>query len=194
MPSQSGADEHPDIDDRRWRALLTEQARQNARLFFSLAFSIVGDTHAADDACQSAMLKAWTSAPRIMNPAAVKGWICRVIVNESLMLVRRRQVLERVFGKKESDGRTTAVERASAAPAPTPGEAEEGRETLLAALEKLPETMRLIVVLCDMHGETGESIAAMLGSSSSSVSKQRQKGRSLLRELLAGDSGAGPAV
>lgn len=166
--------------------MLTEQSRLHARLFFGLANAILDHPQAAEDACQIALMKAWEQRMRFTNPAVLRGWISKVVVNESLAIARQRRSegkgfllgLLPKFRSALTDG--LADER-------RPLDEAEFREAVLAALERLPdETTRLIVVLRDMYEETGVAVAELLGSSESQVSKHLREGRRHLRELMVG--------
>src|SRR5690348_15067623 len=47
----------------------------NYRLFFSIAYQILLDTHEAEEAAQDAVLKGWSHLGELNDPAALVGWI-----------------------------------------------------------------------------------------------------------------------
>src|SRR5438093_398850 len=65
-----------------WEILLSEQIRQNGRLFYQLAYRILRDGGAAEDVCQQAFLRAWEEREKIDGGGqALKSWLARTVVN-----------------------------------------------------------------------------------------------------------------
>lgn len=144
------------------------------RLLFRLAYGILRDAHAAEDACQQALVKAceWGSEAR---PAQLRAWLAKVVVNESLQIVRRRSIEARVR-RQLADCDRVASEPAH----------ERGlRTAILSALGKLPEPNGLIVLLRVMDGQRGNDVAELLGLSAADVSRRLYLGMEALRGLLA---------
>ena len=161
--------------DEGWRALLVERVRADGRLYFRLAVGVLRDAHGAEEVCQQAMLKAWDQRDRI-EPAKLRAWLARVVVNESLYVARRRKV-ERKSLTMQADGATS--------PAPTPVEALATREAVMRAMERLPELARTVVALRVMQGLSGNEVKDLLGCSAAEVSRQLHAGMEQLRGLLA---------
>lgn len=63
---------------------------ENQNKFYRLAFSYVQNQEDALDAVQSAVCKALEHYGEVKNSAAVKTWIYRIVVNESLSILRER--------------------------------------------------------------------------------------------------------
>jgi RNA polymerase sigma factor (sigma-70 family) len=156
--------------------LLRQQIRDNSRLFFSLAHGLLRENEAAEDAVQHALLRAWENHRELANPSALKAWLCKVVVNESLRICRRRKI---------------EVRAAAVVPLPPGGwdkpaeQALDLRESIDSAMEKLPDTVREIVVLRVMEGISGGDVSRMLEISPSTVSRQLALGMEQLREHLA---------
>ena len=143
-------------------------------MLYRLAFGVLRDGAAAEDVCQQALLKAWERRGSLRDAAALRAWLARVVVTESLYARRRRGIERRVLARQwqpaEADGARPSGEM---------------RESVLAAMEKLPEQARLVVALRLMQGLSGNEAKELLGCSSGEVSKQLHRGMDLLRELLA---------
>ncbi len=173
----------PGRSDAEWQALLAAQVAAHGRLCFRVAQRIVGEPAAAEDACQQAFLKAWEQRHRIHEPAALKAWILRVVTNESLQMLRRSKMQDRVL----APGRAGRPEQAE----PAPDHRSALRESVLLALEELPETTRLVVLLRVMEGYSGNEVKDMLGCSASEVSRRLHDGFATLRGALAEWSSSG---
>jgi RNA polymerase sigma-70 factor (ECF subfamily) len=161
-----------------WESLIEEQIRRNGRLFFRLAYNVLRDSPAAEDVCQQAFLRACEQRQQILhNPAALKAWLVRTVLNGSLEAVRRGKVERRAMQDQ-------ARVRAAASVSSPPGGADELRETVLAALGRLPEQTRLVVALRVMEGLAGNEVKELLGCSAAEVSRQLHRGLEQLRGLM----------
>lgn len=163
--------------EQRWAALLAEHSAAHRRTLFRLAFGVLRDAEAAEDACQAAFLKAWQQRDGIRNPDRLGGWLARTVVNESFRVRRRRKTEQKAHNdqarwRRESD---------------RPAERVANRELALAALEQLPRQTRTIVVMRLMHGASGNEVARQLGCSPAEVSRRLHNGMEQLRGFLRND-------
>ena len=164
------------VDDPEWKSVLADQVRHNGGLFFRLAYGVLRNRDAARDACQQAMLKACEHHQSFMDAGKIRSWLARVVVNESLLMRRRGGIEERVLARH---GSTKSASMSMI----EPGNGEM-RESVLAALEQLPEDIRFVVALRKMEGLSGNEVKDLLGCSAGEVSKQLHRGLELLRGLL----------
>jgi RNA polymerase sigma-70 factor (ECF subfamily) len=159
-----------------WDLLLAEQLRHNGRLYFRLAHNILRDTSMSEDMCQQALLRAWEQRDRLdPSPLSLKGWLARTVVNNSLQVLRRGKIEQRVVAaqatkpaQESHDGHATA----------------ETREAILAAVARLPEETRLVVAMRLLEGMSGMQVKELLGCSSAEVSRQLHRGMDELRRVL----------
>lgn len=161
--------------DGNWGRLLVEQAERHGRYFFRVAYGIVRDTAAAEDACQQALLKACQQEQAIRDADRLRPWLTRVVVNESLQQLRRRRRERQAYEQRGQEQMHSI------------GPGDEGlavRETVRLALEELPEPTRTIVVLRLMNGFTGNEVKTMLGCSASEVSRRLHAGMEELRNIF----------
>jgi RNA polymerase sigma-70 factor (ECF subfamily) len=155
---------------------LAEQLVEHRRLFFRLAYDVLRDRTAAQDVSNDAMLKGWEQRKKLRDPARLRNWVAEVVVNESLQYLRRAKTEQRILAVQN----TVLSERADQ----TPGAQIGLREAVIAALEKLPETDRLIVVLTQMEDMTGKQVASLIDCSQGEVSKKLTHAMQRLRKLL----------
>lgn len=155
---------------------MADQVRRHGRLFFRLAYGVLRDAAAAEDVCQQAILKAWERRHEVRDAAACRGWVARIVLNESLQ-VRRRLAIERRVLARHASSPPPAAQGAAAG--------FEVRESVLAAMEKLPDTTRLVVAMRVMQGMSGNEVKDVLGCSAAEVSRQLHRGMELLRQSLA---------
>src|SRR5690242_5630881 len=80
-----------------WEATLREQVDRNGRLFFQLAYGILHDDAAAEDACQQAFLRAWEQRDRIESQDKIQAWLARTVINLSYEALRRGKTERRAL-------------------------------------------------------------------------------------------------
>jgi RNA polymerase sigma factor (sigma-70 family) len=114
----------------------------------------------------------------LADPASLKAWLARTVVNGAITLVRRDRAKVRALGEH------TAVAAALAA-GKGAGRHAELRESVVAALARLPAGLQAVVVLRIMHGMSGNDVCELMGCSAATVSRQLYEGLDRLRELLA---------
>jgi len=57
---------------------------------YGLAWHILGHAADAEDACQEALLAAWSAWPRLRDPGRFDAWFDRIVVNICIEQLRRR--------------------------------------------------------------------------------------------------------
>ncbi len=138
----------------------------------------------ARDLAQETWIRAFRALPRFREEARFSTWIHRIAVNTALSELRRnrsREVEE-----------TELVEALPASKRP-PRDVFLARR-LRVALRKLPEGMRRILVLHDVHGHTHQEIAERLGISVGTSKSQLFRARAKMREMLEGVAEAWPGL
>jgi RNA polymerase sigma-70 factor (ECF subfamily) len=63
-----------------------------------VSYVILGDSHLAEDAAQSAWLKAWTKFDQLRDHGKVRSWLIAVAANEARQIARRRRLLSPLTG------------------------------------------------------------------------------------------------
>lgn len=160
--------------DSDWEALVAEQVRLRGPLLFRLAYDVLKDAVKAEDVCQEVILKALQMRSSIRNPAALKGWLARVVINESLQVCRREKCERRVH--QVVGARVTSSQ--------TPQPHSDERESLHAAIRELPQPTQAVVVLRLIEGMSGNQVKDLLGMDASEVSRKLHEGMDYLRERL----------
>jgi RNA polymerase sigma-70 factor (ECF subfamily) len=161
-----------DQQDFQWQQNFANQVRQHARLWFRLAYNVLRDAHAAEDACQAALTRGWSERERLRDPKLLKAWMARTVINESLQVLRRRKTERRAFENVKQIAPTSSD---------GPLDPLATRDSAVAALESLPETTRAVVALRIMQGLSGNDVKDLLGCSASQVSRMLHDGLEQLR-------------
>ncbi len=71
------------------RPALEKAVVSNHRLFFSIAYTLLRNVHAAEDAVQSAIYKAFSRIDRIKNAESIVYWLAKVTRNTALDAMRK---------------------------------------------------------------------------------------------------------
>jgi RNA polymerase sigma-70 factor (ECF subfamily) len=154
---------------------------------YGLAFRLLGNHHAAEDATQEVFLKLHRAAHRI-DPARDPGpWITRITLNACRDAWRSRA--GRMDRRSVSLDADPAMADTLASPSAGPEQHfEDSRtaRTVQSALCQLPEPLRVAVVLRDYEGLTHEEIAAVTGSTHVAVRKRYSRALRSLARLLQG--------
>jgi RNA polymerase sigma-70 factor (ECF subfamily) len=157
-----------------WRQLMSEQIRQHKQLFFRLAYGVLRNADQSEDACQQALLKAWRCREEIRDHTALRGWLSRTVIHESLTILRRRQTEKRILSSQVQPQNTSV----------DPAESVSLRDLVVAGLDGLKEPARTVVVLRTMQGMSGNEVSQILEISLSEVSRRLHQGLEQLRSFI----------
>lgn len=140
----------------------------------------------AEDAFSDATIRAYEKyaahAPQISNERA---WFARLLHNICIDRHRANKRIRNLYEKVKEISAIdlAAVETRQMTPEGNLLNSELGAR-LRAAIEELPERLRVPVILRLVQGEDYDDIARKLGISNDNVRKRVQQGRFLLRETL----------
>jgi RNA polymerase sigma-70 factor (sigma-E family) len=154
-------------------AEFTEYVTARAARLRDTAYLLCGDWHRAQDLTQTALAKVYVAWSRIERAEAVDAYARRVLTNEFLGYRRRRSSSERVMDAVPE----TAVRAGQ----------DDLRLTLLEALGRLSPSRRTVVVLRYWEDHSVETVADMLGMSSSAVKSASLRALAELRSMLGAD-------
>jgi len=117
-----------------------------------VCYVILGDSTLAEDAAQSAWMKAWRKIDQLRDQDRVRSWLVAVAANEARQLARRRRptprsMSEGLFGP-DADPRLT---------------------DLNLALARLTADERRLLALRYVAEQTSEEIGAAIGASAGAV-------------------------
>jgi RNA polymerase sigma-70 factor (ECF subfamily) len=147
------------------------------------------------DLVQEALLRAHQGLPDFHGPneAALVAWLQQILGNVLADAVRRERAQKRDVALEQS--LDAALEESSArlqgclgAPGASPADQAERREQLLrlaAALDRLPDDYRDVIIRRDLMGAPVAAIAAQMARSEKAVAGLLLRARRQLRELLA---------
>jgi RNA polymerase sigma-70 factor (ECF subfamily) len=207
-PSLDGA--RVDLDDRQ----LVDEARRGRHTAFrtlveryqhkvyAMALSMVRDPDQARDATQDAFVKAYEHLGDFQGDSSFYTWLYRIAMNLCIDRARRQKRFAQVefdeaVGHEADDAYAIAPRRLGFDPAQALAD-REIRERVLAALERLSENHRTVLVLREVEGLAYKEIADVMGCSIGTVMSRlfhaRKRMQEMLRNLVEGEApAAGPS-
>jgi RNA polymerase sigma-70 factor, ECF subfamily len=168
-----------------------ELVRRHTPLMVRVARSVLGSTEAAEDVVQDTWVAVLRSVDGFQGRSTFKTWLMRILVNTA----RSRRLREaRTVCWSTSAGDMPVWDAVLARRFPQPAGpldhamADEGWAVIRAALARLPDRQRMVVVLRDVEGSSSEEVRAVLGLSVGNQRVLLHRGRARLRELLGADA------
>jgi RNA polymerase sigma-70 factor (ECF subfamily) len=187
QPSQGGAGDRDFMarlaaGDREALAPLMER---HYRRMYRIALSYLRQPDDALDVVQEAFVRAFQSASRWDGSAEAGPWLARITVNLAIDRWRRNRRRAQTFTPLGGSDHAAALADLS----PSPDRRVQGREAgerVAAALRRLPERQRAVVVLRHYQDMSLEEIAGTLGMSLGTVKSSLHRALHRMREGLAG--------
>ena len=178
------------IADRDPGAVRLVTQRNNQRLFRA-AWSILGNRAEAEDAVQSAYLRAFAAIASFEGRSTLSTWLTRIVINEALGRARaarrRRAHVDDGSVAFLDDYREKLMRGSSSGTAP---DAEFARAQLRSLLEQaigaLPPDFRLVFVMREIEGLSVDETAQSLGLVPATVKTRHLRARRRVQDALAG--------
>lgn len=161
------------------RAAFARLVLAHNRSMERVAYVIVGEGQAAQDAVQSAWLTAWQRIPGLRDRGSVGAWLVAIAANEARQLARkRRRAVVRELDLNEMSG---AQQEAA-----TPMDGID-RVDLAQALHRLSEDDRELLALRYVAGFDAAELGRLTGRSASGVRGRLSRLTTRLRRDLTDD-------
>lgn len=154
--------------------VLTEQAFCEAaygyrRLLYHVAYTILRDNRECEDAVQETLLRAWQKRDTLRDEAAFRFWLTRILTNTCNTMLR-----------KNRRSQTTELDEN----APAPEYDGMANRALHDAIGRLPQELRLPIILHYLEGFSTKEISMLLKRPEGTVRNRLFRARQQLKELL----------
>jgi RNA polymerase sigma-70 factor, ECF subfamily len=159
--------------------------RHKDRIYGLCLRLLARDPHEAEDAAQETFVKVYHALRDFRMESKFSSWLYRIALNTC-----RNRLVSRSYRESRNslDPETVDADMARSAPAPAAPdqvlEAKGKREKIEAAIARLPEEQRTLVVLRDVEGRSYEEIAEATGLNPGTVKSRLNRGRGQLKEWL----------
>lgn len=163
--------------------------RTEAGRMIAVAKRMLGDHALAEDCVQDAFIKLFRNIQSFEQRSSLRSWVHRIVVNEALMKLRSK----RTRGEAPIDDLLPEFdENACRIEGPwqylaTPEEIfarQDRRSLVLAKIDELPESYRVVLLLRDIEELSTREVADGLGLSEANVKVRLHRARSALKKLL----------
>jgi len=171
------------------RSACAECVERHAAGLYRLALRLMRDEAEAEDVVQETFLNAFKAIDSFDGRSKLSTWLYRIAYNAALMRLRRWQpatvsVDEPVLSQ---DGDEMPRQLFDWCCLPEQDfETGEARAELEAAIQELPEKLKMVFILRELEGLSTEETASALGLSLEAVKTRLHRARLWLRERLAG--------
>jgi RNA polymerase sigma-70 factor, ECF subfamily len=145
-------------------------------LAYRVALGVLRNPAEAEDVAQEAMLRAYRNFHRLRDRERFRGRLVRTAWRLSLDKIRAAGRRERREQAAMEDRRETGSENAAAS--------REFESHVGAAMEKLPEKLRIVMVLAAIEGYNTREVANLLGLPEGTVKSRLFLARKRLAESL----------
>ncbi|MGV3759938.1 MAG: RNA polymerase sigma factor [Actinomycetota bacterium] len=174
LPDRASDPELVELARRGDRGAFGELLRRHDDRMRGLAYRILADRHAMDDALQEAYVKAYRGLDKYKTGSTFSTWLYRITYNACIDELRKR--------KRTPVAVDDPTDPASARPGPE--RVVSASETVRVALASLPESQRITVVLVDGEGFDHQEVASILGVAPGTVASRLHRARAALRRTL----------
>jgi RNA polymerase sigma-70 factor (ECF subfamily) len=153
---------------------------RHQRSVYNLALRFLHDSDEAEDLAQDVFIRIYKAAATYTPDAKFTTWLYTIVKNLCFNVLRSRRQAKVVSVDDEALPELPAknenpVERISR---------EQIGERVRHAVRKLPENMRLVVILSKYHGLSYEEIAGIMGCSVNAIKLRVHRAKSILAEEL----------
>ena len=154
---------------------------------YRLGLKMLGNPQDAEDILQNTFLNALTHLADFEGRSSVATWLYRIASNEALMLIRRKKNVVNLDDFQPEDAEETPLPEVFVDWSAMP-EAEllsgESKKALDLAVQKLPESLRMVFLLRDIEGISIRDTAEILNLTETNVKTRLLRARMFLREQL----------
>jgi RNA polymerase sigma-70 factor (ECF subfamily) len=178
------------------KARFSRHIETNLESLFRLALRLTRNSADAEDLVAEATTKAWSAIDSLEDETRFRPWIFRILHNCYISDYRKKSVRPIESAYEESPSADDDSEIACLL-IRQPDEflnwwANPEREALnsvlgkdlMSAIESLPESFRIVVVLINVEGLSYDETAEVLGVSSGTARSRMNRGRTLLQKAL----------
>lgn len=148
------------------RGFFIAQVEAGSDMMYRVAWSILQNDVDVQDALQDTVLKAWEKRDRLREEKYFRTWITRILINTCYDTRKKRRPV-------------VSLEKI-----PTQVPASVPDPDLALALETLPDTLRLPLVLCYSEGMSYEEAAEVLRVPLTTLRGRLHRGKGELRKEL----------
>ncbi|NPA91295.1 MAG: sigma-70 family RNA polymerase sigma factor [Chloroflexi bacterium] len=170
------------------RQACAELVRRYSPKLYRVTLRILGSEDEAEEALQEAFISACNKISSFRGDSQLGTWLYRITTNAALMRLRKRREEHISLDAPVETEEGTVLPRNLADWRFDPYRvvlSGELREILEDAIQRLPDTLRVVFILRELEGLSTLETAEALGISESATKVRLHRARMMLRNLLA---------
>jgi RNA polymerase sigma-70 factor (ECF subfamily) len=156
---------------------------------YRLATKMLNNQLDAEDVLQETFIKAYRGIKSFDGRSKISTWLFRIATNEALMILRRKQPnflsIDEPVETEEGEQEPVQIVDWCCLPE-NEYLSDETRVRLNAAVQTLPDNLRVVFLLRDISDLSTHEVAEVLGLSDTAVKTRLSRARLRLREELSG--------
>ncbi|HET9372648.1 MAG TPA: sigma-70 family RNA polymerase sigma factor [Vicinamibacterales bacterium] len=161
----------------------------------SVARRILNNDEDAREAVHEAFISAFRARQQFSGDSRLSTWLHRIVVNQALMKLRSKRrrpedSIDDLVPRFLEDGRHAERFVSWDEPVDVALSRKETAAFVRAAIDRLPESYRTVLLLRDIEGLSNREAAEALDTTESAVKIRLHRARMALRALLAPEMGA----
>lgn len=165
----------------------TELIKRYEAKIYSLAYNYMKNYEDAEDILQETFLKSYISLPNFREEAKFVTWLYRICVNVCYSKIRKKKIevvlsLDSPIEIPEEEVHKEILDWSKNPEAQLL--AEEMREVLNKAIEKLPKEYKEIFILRDIEGLSNQEVSDILGESLATIKSRIHRARLFIRQEI----------
>lgn len=183
------------VADRPGREVFEREVERLMDRLYGTALRLTRDPHDAEDVVAEAIGKAWARLDQLQDGDRLEGWLFRILNNTFVSAWRRRRCRQDretclEAGEDDEEGEFSLYGKLHQPFLLWWGGPEQRfvddllLKDIQAAIDSLPDTFRVVVVLVEIEGHTYEEAAELLDVPLGTVRSRLSRGRSLLQKAL----------
>lgn len=169
------------------RAAFGELVVRHERAMLAVARAYFASEADAEDAVQDAFVQAYEALDGLRDPGRFAAWLTRITINASLAILRARRDKQSLSDFASTVSLRPRVSPEQLTPAALALRSEES-EQVKAAIGRLPEAQRVVIMLRYAADMSYDAVAAYLEVPASTVRGRLHLARTTLKTLLDGTS------
>jgi RNA polymerase sigma-70 factor (ECF subfamily) len=161
-----------------WITEFERRVRESQRMVYQVAFGVLGDAADAEEVAQDAFVRAYRKLASLREPEKFRAWVARM---------SWRLALNRLRSSARARRRDTDWMEAQAPQTPNAESLAAEREfhaRLRAEIERLPEKLRAVLILCGIEELNARRVGAILEIPEGTVRSRLHLARRRLLEAL----------
>lgn len=174
------------VDDAALAQEFEQRLADCPKLAYRVALGVLRNTAEAEDVAQEAILRAYRNFHRLRDRDRFRAWLVRTAWRLALDRIRSA-------GRRERRERVVVEQSASEAGVEGVIATREFERKLAAALDELPEKLRMVIVLAAIEGYDTREVAKLVGVPEGTVKSRLHLARKRLATSLC-SAGACPSL